>query len=121
MDTPRCKQSFDREVNVTDSSIRVVAVCMDYTKNLTQGVAKSTGEDKGRSYDLDRKRDDTSIIDVQSLKDPDYQTAKKQILVYDTGLIQLKWPIQSQNVKFKWEAEGELQLTVPKEPNKNVP
>ena len=72
MDTPRCKQSFDREVNITDTSIRVVAVCMEYTKNITKGVAKSSEEAKGRSYDLDRKRDDTSIIDVQSLKDPDY-------------------------------------------------
>ena len=59
---------------------------MQFLKNTTKGLSKieNAEESKEKSFDLDRKRDDISIIDVQSLKDPDYQISKKIITFYDT-------------------------------------
>ena len=76
MDTPICKESFERQVDVLESEIRVTAYCMQYIKPRV-GIAKTNSTKNEKAFDLDRKRDDESIIDVQSLKDPDYQIGKK--------------------------------------------
>ncbi len=72
LDTPACKQSFERNVTVKKDSIRVSAYCMQYNKNRTKGIAKKNNTGTEKEFDLDRKRDDESIIDVQVLKDPEY-------------------------------------------------
>jgi len=64
MDTPACKQSFERKITVTEDIIHISAYCMQFVKNSTKGISKNENAGEGRQYDLDRKRDDESIIDV---------------------------------------------------------
>ena len=94
--------------------VRVQAYCMQFIKNSTQGVSKNEEAKNEKMFDLDRKRDDESIIDVQSLKDPDYQISKKTITFYDTDEIELLWHIDDKASTFKWENDGELHITMPK-------
>lgn len=88
---------------------------MEYQKD-RKGVAKKENALDEKEFDLDRKRDDESIIDVQSLKDPDYQVKKKEITLYDTGLIELFRAVDSSAYKELWENDGEVILTIPKNP-----
>ena len=58
---------------------------MQFQKDITKGVSKNQkAKQNQKDYDLDRKRDDESIIDVKILKDADYQINKKEIEFYDT-------------------------------------
>lgn len=84
MDTPLCKESFDRQVIYESDFVRVQAYCMQFSKDPNIGVLKNTADSTAKAFDLDRKRDDESIIDVQSLKDPDYQISKKVISLFET-------------------------------------
>ena len=92
-----------------------MAYCMQYNKNITKGIAKrnlNAGQEK--EFDLDRKRDDESIIDVQLLKDPDYQVSKKEITVYDTLDVELLMDVVPEKAWQKWDNQGELHLRLPK-------
>jgi hypothetical protein len=64
MDTPICKQSFEKNVKIERDTLRVSAYCMQFVKNNTQGIAKKENAGDEKEWDLDRKRDDESIIDV---------------------------------------------------------
>ena len=58
---------------------------MQFQKDITKGVSKNQkAKQNQKDYDLERKRDDESIIDVKILKDADYQINKKEIEFYDT-------------------------------------
>ena len=87
---------------------------MQYLKNNTEGLKNRANSKEQKEFDLDRKRDDESIIDVQSLKDPWYQTEKKTITFYDTEEIELLQNIDSSQIKQRWEYEGELHLILQK-------
>ena len=79
------------------------------------GIAKNNSTtNKEKAFDLDRKRDDESIIDVQSLKDPDYQISKKQITFFDTQTINLLHKVVPTASSSKWNGEGEVHLTLRK-------
>ena len=79
------------------------------------GIAKNNSTtNKEKAFDLDRKRDDESIIDVQSLKDPDYQISKKQITFFDTQTINLLHKVVPTASLSKWNGEGEVHLTLRK-------
>ena len=85
---------------------------MQYVKE-RKGVAKVVKKGE-KDFDLDRKRDDESIIDVESLRDPDYQVNKKQITFFDTGDIPLLMQVDAATSSSQWENEGEVHLKLPK-------
>jgi len=120
MDTPLCKQSFDRTVVIDKDMIRVSAYCMQYNKDPNIGVKKKNEDTKEKAFDLDRKRDDESIIDVQSLKDPDYQINKKAITLFDSDEIEMLYDVDFSKAKYKWEGEGEVHLIMPKSTSNKV-
>ena len=71
MDSPQCKESFERSIIVKENSVRLDAFCMEYKGDI-QGVSKNDNAGENKEFDLDRKRDDKSIIDIDSLKDANY-------------------------------------------------
>lgn len=115
LDTPTCKQSFDREVFIEDDMIRVQAYCMQFMKDITKGVSKNQrAKQNQKDYDLDRKRDDESIIDVKILKDADYQINKKEINFFDTDQIELLYKVDPQRSSFLWDNNGVVQIKLRK-------
>jgi hypothetical protein len=93
---------------------------MQYTKDPNVGVKKKNEDSKEKAFDLDRKRDDESIIDVQSLKDPDYQVHKKVITLFDTDEVELLHKVDFEKATYKWEGEGEVHITMPKSSENKV-
>jgi hypothetical protein len=117
MDTPLCRESFEHSVDVQKDKIRITAYCMQFLKNTTIGIIKNENAGSEKEFDLDRKRDDESIIDVQSLKDPDYQISKKEITFYDTQDVDLLMEVEPTKFYQKWENQGELHLKISKSKN----
>ena len=54
----------NQNIEVKEDIIRISAYCMEYVKNTTKGISKNENVVAEKEFDLDRKRDDDSIIDV---------------------------------------------------------
>ena len=56
MDAATCKQSFDKNVLIDFDMLRLRTFCMQFNKNITQGVSKNQDAEKQhvKEFDLDR-------------------------------------------------------------------
>lgn len=84
---------------------------MQVHKNSTQGIKKndkaSTDE---KEFDLDRKRDDDTLLDSDSLEGAEYQASQKVIQKFDSQYINLFQSIDTNKTIQTWTQDGELEL-----------
>ena len=74
-----------------------------------QGVKKQvTAQKDTKEYDIDRKRDDSTLLDIDSLMNAEEQVDKKEITMFQSGTVNLLWKIDSDKSSYKWVDDGEV-------------
>ena len=92
---------------------------MEMPREVRSGVKKNEHASKTqKEFDLDRKRDDPTVLEINSLKEEGFD--KKQISFYNTDELDTLWRIVPSKSIFEWVSDGEVQITLLKDPDNPV-